>query len=37
MDGKILDELEAAFGQKLALVGDDLGALETGLSEARSG
>ena len=29
MDSKILDELEAAFGQELALVGDDLGALET--------
>ncbi len=29
MDSRILDELEAAFGQELALVGDDLGALET--------
>ena len=29
MDSRILDELEGAFGQELALVGDDLGALET--------
>ncbi len=29
MGSRILDELEAAFGQELALVGDDLGALET--------
>ena len=29
MDSRILDELEVAFGQELALVGDDLGALET--------
>ena len=29
MDSKILDEFQAAFGQELALVGDDLGALET--------
>jgi len=29
MDSRILDELEAAFAQELALVGDDLGALET--------
>ena len=29
MDSRILDELETAFGQELALVGDDLGALET--------
>jgi len=29
MDSRILDELEAAFGQELALVRDDLGALES--------
>jgi len=29
MDSKILDEFQAAFGQELALLGDDLGALET--------
>ena len=28
MDSKILDELEASFGQKLALLRDDLVALE---------
>ena len=29
MDSRILDEFQAAFGQELDLVGDDLGALET--------
>ena len=29
MDNRILDEVEAAFGQELDLLGDNLGALET--------
>ena len=33
MDSRILDELEAAFGQELALVKDDLGALETAVQD----
>ena len=31
MDSKTLDEFQAAFDQELALLGDDLGVLETAL------
>jgi hypothetical protein len=33
MDNRLLEELEASFGEELALVGDDLGALEAAAQE----
>jgi len=33
MDNNILDELEASFGDELALAGDDLGAVETAVAD----
>jgi hypothetical protein len=33
MDNRVLDELEASFGEELVLVGDDLGALEAAVRD----